>query len=103
MTYFQLVFLGCFLDIKRIGSALKDVKYKIVILSGKGGVGKSSLTAQLAQAFATDPDKHVISSYDICCCYFVCSLCFAHYLCSSSACLYIAVFTVQPEFSFGVC
>lgn len=30
---------------------LKDVKYKLVIMSGKGGVGKSTVTSSLATAF----------------------------------------------------
>jgi len=54
-------------DIKRIKSALKEVKNRIVILSGKGGVGKSTLTAQLAQAFAADPNKQIaVLDIDIC-------------------------------------
>lgn len=34
---------------------MADVKHKILVLSGKGGVGKSTFTAQLAWAFASDP------------------------------------------------
>jgi len=37
-----------------------DVARKILILSGKGGVGKSTFTAQLGWAFAADEDTQVI-------------------------------------------
>ena len=36
-----------------------SVKRKILILSGKGGVGKSTFTAQLGWAFAADEDVQV--------------------------------------------
>jgi MinD-like ATPase involved in chromosome partitioning or flagellar assembly len=36
-----------------------NVKRKILILSGKGGVGKSTFTAQLGWAFAADEDVQV--------------------------------------------
>jgi Mrp family chromosome partitioning ATPase len=32
---------------------LKDVKHKILVLSGKGGVGKSTFSAQLALLLAS--------------------------------------------------
>lgn len=38
---------------------METVKHKILILSGKGGVGKSTFTAQLARAFAADEDTQV--------------------------------------------
>ncbi|KAK4221005.1 cytosolic Fe-S cluster assembly factor NBP35 [Podospora fimiseda] len=54
-------------DIRIITERLENVKHKILILSGKGGVGKSTLTAQLAQAFATNPDSTVgVMDTDIC-------------------------------------
>ena len=52
--------------IKKAEAALKGVKHKIVVLSGKGGVGKSTVTAQLAHALA-DSDKQVaVLDIDIC-------------------------------------
>ncbi|KAL1922019.1 uncharacterized protein VTP21DRAFT_10661 [Calcarisporiella thermophila] len=44
-------------DLPLIQERLKDVKNKILILSGKGGVGKSSFTAQLAFALAHIADE----------------------------------------------
>jgi MinD-like ATPase involved in chromosome partitioning or flagellar assembly len=38
---------------------MSTVKRKILILSGKGGVGKSTFTAQLGWAFAADEDTQV--------------------------------------------
>ncbi len=35
------------------------VQIQILILSGKGGVGKSTMTANLARALAADPTKQV--------------------------------------------
>ena len=43
-------------DIKR---NLSNVKHKILILSGKGGVGKSTVTSMLARAIALNPEKNV--------------------------------------------
>jgi len=38
---------------------MKDIKHKILVLSGKGGVGKSTFSSQLAFALAIDPDVEV--------------------------------------------
>ena len=54
-------------DIPLITSQLCSIKHKILVLSGKGGVGKSTFTTLLAQAFASDPDCMVgIMDTDIC-------------------------------------
>ena len=42
-----------------IKQRMLNVKHKILILSGKGGVGKSTFTAQLGWAFAADEDIQV--------------------------------------------
>ena len=41
---------------------MSTVKRKILVLSGKGGVGKSTFTAQLGWAFAADEQLQVSSS-----------------------------------------
>jgi MinD-like ATPase involved in chromosome partitioning or flagellar assembly len=38
---------------------MSTVKRKILVLSGKGGVGKSTFTAQLGWAFAADESVQV--------------------------------------------
>ncbi|KAM3539729.1 hypothetical protein ARSEF1564_007346 [Beauveria bassiana] len=54
-------------DIPIIASRLANVQHKILVLSGKGGVGKSTFTSLLAHAFATNPDRTVgIMDTDIC-------------------------------------
>jgi Mrp family chromosome partitioning ATPase len=46
---------------------MSTVKHKILVLSGKGGVGKSTFTSQLAWAFAADEDLQTgIMDVDIC-------------------------------------
>ncbi|KAG7147118.1 Cytosolic Fe-S cluster assembly factor NBP35 like protein [Verticillium longisporum] len=46
-------------DIPIISARLSGIKHKILVLSGKGGVGKSTFTALLAHALATNPDSPV--------------------------------------------
>src|ERR1700753_3770728 len=45
-------------DIPLITERLSGVKHKIVVLSGKGGVGKSSLSSMLAWGFASQRGTH---------------------------------------------
>ncbi|KAG8234097.1 hypothetical protein J437_LFUL014847 [Ladona fulva] len=46
---------------------LSSVKYKILVLSGKGGVGKSTFTSLLARGLASDINRNVgILDIDIC-------------------------------------
>lgn len=46
--------------IQYVKERLEQVKYKIIVLSGKGGVGKSTITALLSRALAaTDKEKNV--------------------------------------------
>ncbi|KAG8915624.1 cytosolic Fe-S cluster assembly factor nbp35 [Tulasnella sp. 408] len=50
-----------------IRERMADVKHKILVLSGKGGVGKSTFTAQLAWAFASDETTQTgVLDLDIC-------------------------------------
>lgn len=54
-------------DIPLVSARLADVQHKILVLSGKGGVGKSTFTSLLAHAFATNPDSNVgIMDTDVC-------------------------------------
>ena len=54
-------------DISLITSRLAGIKHKILILSGKGGVGKSTFTTMLAHAYASSTENMVgIMDTDIC-------------------------------------
>ena len=46
-------------DVGRVKERMAGVKHKIVILSGKGGVGKSTFSGQLAYGIAADETKQV--------------------------------------------
>lgn len=46
-------------DIPKITSAMENVKHKILVLSGKGGVGKSTFTALLGWGIGSDEDKQL--------------------------------------------
>jgi len=50
-----------------IALKLSEIKHKILVLSGKGGVGKSTVASQLALSLAVDQDTDVgILDIDIC-------------------------------------
>lgn len=49
-------------DLPRIAERMKGVRNKVLIMSGKGGVGKSTFTAMLAWACATKRDTQVSGS-----------------------------------------
>ena len=49
--------------IPMINERLAGVKRKVLVLSGKGGVGKSTFTSQLGWALAADEDVQVRSSF----------------------------------------
>lgn len=54
-------------NIPIIAGRLSAVKTVLLVLSGKGGVGKSTVAAQLAFEFARDPNKQVgLLDIDIC-------------------------------------
>ncbi|XP_032242691.2 cytosolic Fe-S cluster assembly factor NUBP1 homolog isoform X2 [Nematostella vectensis] len=54
-------------DLGKIKERLSSVKHKILVLSGKGGVGKSTFTAHLAHGLAADEDRQVaVLDIDIC-------------------------------------
>lgn len=50
--------------IEEVKLKMANVKHKILILSGKGGVGKSTFTAHLAHGLAADENKQV-EYYDL--------------------------------------
>jgi Mrp family chromosome partitioning ATPase len=53
--------------IAQINERMQSVQHKLLILSGKGGVGKSTVTSQLAFAFASDPECQVgVLDIDVC-------------------------------------
>lgn len=54
-------------DVPIIAQRLERVRYKVLVLSGKGGVGKSTFSAQLAFALAQDENTQVgLMDIDIC-------------------------------------
>jgi len=50
---------------QQLKSNLSQIKHKIAIISGKGGVGKSTVTANLAMAFAMQGNKVGVLDADI--------------------------------------
>lgn len=52
-------------DIEVIARRLANVKHKILILSGKGGVGKSTLTSMLSRALAASSENINVGVLDI--------------------------------------
>ena len=53
-------------DLPLIRERLKDVRRKVLVLSGKGGVGKSTMSAQLAFALAAEGLRVGLLDIDIC-------------------------------------
>lgn len=54
-------------DVVEIGRKLHVVKHITLVLSGKGGVGKSTVSSNLARALAEDGSKSVgLLDIDIC-------------------------------------
>ena len=54
-------------DVVAVAERLRDVKHKILVLSGKGGVGKSTFASQLAYGLAANAETDVgLLDIDIC-------------------------------------
>jgi Mrp family chromosome partitioning ATPase len=53
-------------DIEVITARLSGIKHKILVMSGKGGVGKSTFTSLLARAFASREESDVGISKPFC-------------------------------------
>ncbi len=49
---------------QKLKLSLGKIKYKIAVISGKGGVGKSTVTANLAMAFAMNGHKDAVGVLD---------------------------------------
>lgn len=49
--------------IQLVQERLEQVQYKILILSGKGGVGKSTLTALLSRGLALNDSERNVSAF----------------------------------------
>ena len=60
----QVMFQTCFLTSEK----LSGVRHKILVLSGKGGVGKSTVTSHLARCLvAKDEEKNIgLLDIDVC-------------------------------------
>ncbi|KAK3089749.1 hypothetical protein FSP39_006178 [Pinctada imbricata] len=53
--------------VQEISQRLSNVKHKVIVLSGKGGVGKSTFTAHLAHGLASNSEKQIgVLDVDIC-------------------------------------
>ncbi|PLW47251.1 hypothetical protein PCANC_12398 [Puccinia coronata f. sp. avenae] len=52
-------------DLIKINQRFRNVKHKILVLSGKGGVGKSTFTCGLGWAFSGDGDNTALLDIDI--------------------------------------
>jgi Mrp family chromosome partitioning ATPase len=46
-------------DVAEIARRLSNVRHKLLVLSGKGGVGQSTFACQLAWALAHNPQQEV--------------------------------------------
>lgn len=54
-------------DLPRIEQRMSAVRHKVLILSGKGGVGKSTVSSMLARTLSLDPNRNVaLLDIDIC-------------------------------------
>ena len=53
-------------DVAVIAERLAGVKHKILVLSGKGGVGKSTVTANLARCLAVGENEVGVLDIDLC-------------------------------------
>ena len=56
-NYYQI--LHYLVAIEEVKVKMANVKHKILVLSGKGGVGKSTFTAHLAHGLASDENVQV--------------------------------------------
>lgn len=62
----KILYAPPFADLVIIAERMANVKHKILVLSGKGGVGKSTFSAQLSFALAAMGDQVGLLDIDIC-------------------------------------
>jgi Mrp family chromosome partitioning ATPase len=55
-----------YLELQEINNKMSNIKHKILVLSGKGGVGKSTVTSQLAYSLALKGFQVGVLDIDIC-------------------------------------
>lgn len=59
LDVFIYLFFFISLAVEEVKERMSSVKHKILVLSGKGGVGKSTFTAHLAHGLAADNNRQV--------------------------------------------
>ena len=59
LDVFIYLFIFISLAVEEVKERMSSVKHKILVLSGKGGVGKSTFTAHLAHGLAADNNRQV--------------------------------------------
>jgi Mrp family chromosome partitioning ATPase len=55
--------INYFLDLPLIAERLSSIKHKLLVLSGKGGVGKSTVSSQLSFFLSSNKDRQVSTLY----------------------------------------
>lgn len=68
LSHNSVISLPSHAAIEEIKEKMKMVKHKILVLSGKGGVGKSTFSAHLAHGLAEDETKQVGVPEGVCVC-----------------------------------
>lgn len=75
--------------VEEVKSRMSNIRHKILILSGKGGVGKTTFTAQMAFSFASDENTQVhMNSIQFIIIGYVYVISTACTICSLRSCLY---------------
>ena len=59
MVYIMYIHVHVLVAMEEVSRSMAGVKHKILVLSGKGGVGKTTFTAHLAHSLATNEERQV--------------------------------------------